>query len=123
LEWGSHVWAKVISFNVYGESPISDEGNGGLLLTIPDPPINLIEIVGTRGATQIGVEWTKATEDGGTPVIDYLLEYHDETTTTFTPLDPNVLATSYLATGLTTGSVYTFRVAARNVHGHSTVSN
>jgi hypothetical protein len=41
LDWGSSIYAKVIASNVYGDSPESNEGNGAIITTNPDPPINL----------------------------------------------------------------------------------
>jgi hypothetical protein len=123
IEWGSSVWAQVKATNFYGDSPISDPGNGGLLLVAPDAPISLTEIPGTRGPTQIGLEWEPAAEVGGAPILDFNLEYKDLVSTTFTSLDQNVLSLAYLATGLETGMIYTFRIQARNSHGYSGYSS
>lgn len=71
LPWGTDVYAKISATNIYGESPVSVEGNGGKLLTVPDEPHTLTEIVGIRGATRISLSWTKAAEEGGTAVIDF----------------------------------------------------
>jgi len=43
LPWGSEIYAKVTAINIYGESLSSSEGNGAVILTYPDPPINLVE--------------------------------------------------------------------------------
>lgn len=40
IEWGSNIYAVVIAINSYGESSDSPEGNGAIILTIPDAPIN-----------------------------------------------------------------------------------
>jgi hypothetical protein len=48
LEWGSSVYAKVITLNDYGESVASDEGNGGIILTNPEAPHSLLEITSSR---------------------------------------------------------------------------
>ncbi len=39
-EWGSSIWAKVSANNVIGLGPYSAIGNGAIMLTTPDPPIN-----------------------------------------------------------------------------------
>lgn len=31
LPWGASVWAKVIAINVYGDSDLSDRGNGAVI--------------------------------------------------------------------------------------------
>jgi hypothetical protein len=43
LPWGSSIFAKVIAVNLYGDSLISLEGNGAIITTNPDAPINLLE--------------------------------------------------------------------------------
>jgi hypothetical protein len=35
------IHAKIIATNYYGDSPISDSGNGGLIKLVPDAPVNL----------------------------------------------------------------------------------
>jgi hypothetical protein len=41
LPWGSSVYAKAIAINLYGDSDQSDAGNGAIIITTPDAPINL----------------------------------------------------------------------------------
>ena len=41
LEWGVSVYAKVIATNIVGDSLASSAGNGAVILTVPDSPINL----------------------------------------------------------------------------------
>jgi len=43
LSWGSSVYAKVLASNIYGNSLVSSEGNGAIITTTPDAPINLTE--------------------------------------------------------------------------------
>jgi hypothetical protein len=43
LEWGASVFTKVFATNIYGNSLVSDEGNGAIITTTPDRPINLAE--------------------------------------------------------------------------------
>jgi hypothetical protein len=43
LPWASHVYAKVIATNVYGDSTESSEGNGAIIVAVPDKPFNLLE--------------------------------------------------------------------------------
>lgn len=91
-------------------------------MTEPDAPTTLAENVAQRSATNIGLTWVKASEEGGTPVIDYQLWYRSQYTLTFTEVDANILTESYLMTALTTGVTYTFKVTARNSHGLSPYS-
>lgn len=43
LDWGSSIYAKVSARNVNGYSIDSQSGNGAIIITTPDPPINLSE--------------------------------------------------------------------------------
>lgn len=51
LAWGSEVYAKISAVNMYGESELSEEGNGAVIITAPDAPINLMLDETKRGAT------------------------------------------------------------------------
>jgi hypothetical protein len=44
LGWGQGVYAKVSALNIVGESDRSAEGNGAMILTSPDKPINLSNV-------------------------------------------------------------------------------
>jgi hypothetical protein len=55
LTWGDSVWAKLVAYNIYGDSGVSDIGNGAIIYTNPDPPIYLQEIVAERTATSISI--------------------------------------------------------------------
>jgi len=57
LEWGSSIYAKVIATNLYGDSVESDEGNGAVITTTPDAPINLIENTSQRTKSTLGLTW------------------------------------------------------------------
>ena len=48
LTWGSSVYAKVVAYNNYGDSGESEIGNGAIILTNPDPPINVEEVIAMR---------------------------------------------------------------------------
>jgi hypothetical protein len=45
LPWGSSVYARVVATNIVGDSPFSVVGNGAIMLTIPDAPIDLADDV------------------------------------------------------------------------------
>jgi hypothetical protein len=71
LPWGSSIYAKIVAINQYGNSLDSDEGNGAMIITKPDPPIDFIEDYSQRTKSTIGVSWNEAAFVGGTPVIDF----------------------------------------------------
>jgi hypothetical protein len=111
IEWGSDIYAKVIALNVYGASIASDAGNGAKIITNPDAPLNLAEDYSLRTATSLGLTWGEGLENGGSVVLDYEISYDDATNgVTYSVLESNILGNSYLATGLTSGSTYKFKV-------------
>jgi hypothetical protein len=58
LAWGSSVYVQVVAYNVYGDSATSAAGNGAIILTIPDSPVNLEEVTASRTASQLSFKWT-----------------------------------------------------------------
>jgi hypothetical protein len=57
LSWGSSIYAKLNAYNQYGYSDNSVVGNGAVILTNPDAPINVVEIIPARTPTTITIEW------------------------------------------------------------------
>jgi hypothetical protein len=106
---------------VYGNSLPSPTGNGAIILTNPDAPISFMEVYADRTATSLGLKWTLATFNGGTPVIDYTISYA-KNFGTVEVLKSEVLSTSYVATSLEAGATYDFWVQSRNSFGLSTYS-
>jgi hypothetical protein len=71
LPWGSGVHAKVVAYNLFGDSLESAVGNGAIILTNPDAPVNLDETIASRSATSITLSWELGIENGGSAVLDY----------------------------------------------------
>jgi hypothetical protein len=71
LQWGESVYAKIVATNIYGNSLLSDEGNGAIITTIPDRPLNLAEDTAQRTKSSLGLTWSQATFTGGAEIIDY----------------------------------------------------
>jgi hypothetical protein len=71
LAWGSSVYSKVVAKNIYGSSLESSAGNGAVITTTPDSPINLAEDTSLRTKSTLGLLWTKADFNGGAEIIDY----------------------------------------------------
>jgi hypothetical protein len=71
LNWGTSVFAKVVATNIYGNSIESVAGNGAVITTTPDAPINLDENTSLRTKSTIGLTWNKADFIGGAEIIDY----------------------------------------------------
>jgi hypothetical protein len=79
----------VIAINLYGYSDESLVGNGAIILTNPDAPINLAETISARTPTTITFSWENGAADGGAPVLDYLLTY-DQSEDDYVVLASNV---------------------------------
>jgi hypothetical protein len=47
----------VIALNIYGDSSQSDEGNGAVIVTIPDAPITLDEDESQRTKSVLAITW------------------------------------------------------------------
>ena len=66
----------------------------------------------------ISLAWSRPVEDGGADVLGYLLEKQEEGAEEWTKVHEKTLrGTEHVATGLTTGKKYCFRVAGVNVNG------
>lgn len=77
---------------------MSNDGNGGFILTTPDPPINLVNLPLVTSSSQIGLQWEDGDSDGGSTVIDYRVLTNGGSGNTFTALESNVLTSTYTAT-------------------------
>lgn len=109
LPWGSSVYAKVAAINIKGASVFSIEGNGAVILTIPDSPLNLQNNAAVTSATQIGVTWTEGLEDGGSAVLYYKVSYKAQADLSYTEIS-EIYALAYTITGLTAGINYNIKV-------------
>jgi len=58
LQWGASVYAKIVATNIYGNSLVSDEGNGAIITTTPDHPLNLAEDTAQRTKSTLGLTWS-----------------------------------------------------------------
>ena len=88
--------------------------------TVPGAPT---VVVATAGNGQVDVSWTAPADDGGSTVTDYevsVLDGGGGTATGVTGATSRLVgssATTFAFTGLTNGTAYTFRVAAKNSIG------
>lgn len=87
--------------------------------TVPGAPTGL---TATAGNAQAVLAWTAPASNGGTAITDYLIEYQPAGGS-FTPFSHTAsTAVGATVTGLTNGTVYTFRVSAINSVGTGTAS-
>lgn len=121
LPWGSDVYATVSAINVVGTGLPSIEGNGAIILTNPDAPINLANEPSVTLGDQIGLVWEDGSSNGGTSIVDYRISSTEEGGT-YSILASGITTQSYTATDLTAGTNYKFKVASRNSYGYSDYS-
>jgi hypothetical protein len=121
FEWGSSIYAKVIATNIYGDSVESNEGNGAVITTTPDAPINLVEVYEQRTKSTIGLTWEAASFIGGAVIEDYRINIAIEGEA-FSVLADGLLTPDYLAIDLTFGVTYQFKVESRNSYSYSPYS-
>lgn len=123
LDWGDSIIIKVSAINNYGSSLLSDEGNGAIILTNPDAPVNLAEDYSTKTEESIGLNWVDGTNNGGANILDYRVSFDQGLgTDTFIVLESGIPSNSYIASGLTPGEIYKFKVQSRNDYDFSTYS-
>jgi hypothetical protein len=110
LPWGSSLYARVSAINIKGSSLVSDAGNGGVILTQPEPPVNLAEVRALTSYNSVGLTWEDNANDGGSPVIDYRVSYSHGLIDNYVTLESNIESLPYQASGLTVGTTYKFKV-------------
>ncbi len=112
---------KVKAINIVGESPYSSNSNQVTLSTEPSAPVNLASTV---LGSSIGLSWSTPTSNGGTNIIDYVVEYQLSTGGVWSVFaDGSNTNTTAIITGLSNGSSYDFRVLAVNSVGQSIPSS
>lgn len=83
----------------------------------PSPPRWLL--VGSVTKNSAELKWTAPERDGGSPIINYIVEKRDVRRKGWQAVDTTVKECKYTVTPLNDGSLYVFRVAAENAVGPS----
>lgn len=119
--WGSSIYARVIAINIIGESLPSEHDNGAIILTYPDAPTDLANVPAITTSSQVGLIWFEGANNGGSPVIDYQIAYGEDTGS-YVSLETGITDLEHTVLGLTTGTIYKFKVQSRNEYGLSQFS-
>jgi alpha-tubulin suppressor-like RCC1 family protein len=81
-------------------------------------PARPVDVVGVPGNGRVILSWDLPSSNGGSPITDYVIQYRLAGTQTWTPWrDGQSTGRQARVTGLTNGTVYQFRVAAKNAAG------
>ena len=123
LSWGDSVYATVMATNIIGDSLVSEQGNGAVILRVPEPPYNLVDVPEITLGEQIGLNWLPPANQGGTEVLDYRISYDQGAGNgIFVEYLSGISTTFYTVVGVNRGTTYTFKVQARNAFGYSDYS-
>lgn len=123
LPWGSSVYSTVIATNIYGDSVVSSAGNGGVIMTYPDAPVNVVENLSARTASTLGISWQIGVNNNGASVSQYVVSMATGSGA-FVVLYSGLptFLTTVTASGLTFGTTYKFVVQSGNAFGLSAYS-
>jgi hypothetical protein len=121
LPWGTNVHAQLYATNSEGDSVMSEVGNGAIITTYPDAPINLQENSSDRDTGILGMVWEQAAFNGGAVIEDYQI-WIAVSGQAFEVLASGLASPAYIAASLTPGITYDFKVQARNSYDYSAYS-
>jgi len=102
---------RVAAVTSFGQGQFSVTAGPLMPLTVPTSPMNLVVVGGDTTAT---ATWSAPVDNGGAPVLGYVLEITSAAGTVTQTIGP---VNSFTATGLTNGVAHTFRLAAVNSVG------
>jgi len=112
---------RVFAINVNGIGAVSSPASASPFTT----PGQVPAVTATAGNAQVMLSWTAPSTDGGGAISGYKIERSTDSGTTWSTLTANTssAATNYTASGLTNGTVYSFRISAVNGAGTGTASS
>jgi hypothetical protein len=112
----------VQAYNSYGDSTISEAGNGAIIYTYPDAPINLVlNPAFVRTSTSLSIAWSEGAANGGSAVTSYRV-YYDQANGNWVELVSGVTALTLTQSGLAFGLIYQFKIEAKTDYGYSEMS-
>lgn len=116
LTKGQTYFYKVKALNSGTEGAYSESQSGTIATTAPGVPLNL---VGAGGDTDVDLIWDVPTDNGGTAITGYKIEYKETSSGVWLVDSGNTNSTTraYTVSGLTGNTSYDFRVSAINAVG------
>lgn len=101
-------------FRVAAVSTMTGANSSSSTLTLPRLPSAPQSFTATPSDQIIDLTWSAPSDDGGSTITGYKVEYKASTSGTWTTASSNVVGTSYQLTSLTNGTNYDVRVSATN---------
>ena len=118
---GTTYSGRVSSTNAVGTSSVSNVVTV-TPMTVPGAPTGLAATA--PAAPDVSLSWFAPIETGGSAITDYVVEYSNDSGSTWTTFADGTSATlTAIVTGLGKGTSYTFRVSAVNAAGTGTASS
>jgi titin len=112
---------KTATWSVDGRSIV---GSAGVRLTVQLTPTAPRTLVATPKTRSVSLVWAAPAKANASSVADYIVQYRLQGATTWVTFrDGTSTARKATVTGLTSGQIYEFRVAAKNKSGTGTWSN
>ncbi len=112
---GTEYVFQVAAINAAGTGSFSTASLEVTPYTAPGAPTS---VSGTAGDEQVSLSWTAPSNDGGSAITDYVIQYSSNSGTDWTTFsDGTSTSTNTTVTGLTNGTAYIFKVAAVNSAG------
>jgi hypothetical protein len=75
LNVGYSIYIKILAQNEYGDSEISEPGNGAVMVSVPDPPFLVMNDVTVTSDSKIGFYWFDGATNGGAVIEDYRIRW------------------------------------------------
>jgi hypothetical protein len=112
---------KTATWSVDGRSIV---GSAGVRLTVQLTPTAPRTLIATPKARSVSIVWVAPVKTNAGAITDYLVQYRLQGASTWiTFRDGTSTARKATVTGLTSGQIYEFRVAAKNKSGTGTWSD
>jgi hypothetical protein len=108
---------RVAATNAVGTGPASDPSNAVVTPDFPGAPTNVVAALGAE-PDEIDLSWTAPLDDGGSPIVSYLIEYTNNGGATWTPWG-SLASTSGTLCCFAPSTTFQFRVYAETLVGLS----
>jgi hypothetical protein len=110
-----------IAGNTYNDNILYTYDSGPVIIDPPGEPQNLT--VTNATPTSISLSWTAPNSDGGSPIVDYEIDYKLSSDNLWSNFNDGLTTnTNVTVTGLSPNTSYDFRVSALNIVGKGNVS-